>query len=98
MTIHQLAQGGPASNGSTETASAPNRLTELRRGDTVTADCPTGAAGAANRSNHVLSAIDTMFAEQERRHAWLADAAAKIARWREEDRLNGQPWGDDDDA
>jgi hypothetical protein len=48
---------------------------------------------AAFRVVAVKPAFAKLFADQERRHAWLVAASAKVRRWRAEDEAKGQPWG-----
>lgn len=40
----------------------------------------------------MMAAFAQMFADQERRHAWLIESVAKVRRWRAADEAKGQPW------
>ena len=44
--------------------------------------------------NHpIVEAMDKLIADQNRRHAWLYEAGEQVRKWKEEDRLKGEPWG-----
>jgi hypothetical protein len=38
---------------------------------------------------------DQLIDLQLQRHAWLSTASRQVRQWKEEDRSNGQPWGEE---
>jgi hypothetical protein len=38
---------------------------------------------------------DQLIDLQLQRHAWLSTASRQVRQWKEEDRANGQPWGEE---
>jgi hypothetical protein len=38
---------------------------------------------------------DQLINLQLQRHAWLSTASKQVRQWKEEDRANGQPWGEE---
>ena len=43
----------------------------------------------------ILRAIDSLIRETAERHSWLKPASEQVRRWKDEDALAGNPWGED---